>query len=177
MATDPLRGERLSRSEFRPDRLPHGGRSRDRGSKGRLLIYGHAPSRSRCRPALRLKPGRTGRRARRSTPPARTRLSSSSALSLARALTAVLRASLTGFGRSPRSPEKGSSVDGSLRPCRGRSTSARPPPPSGAPQRERQELAPGKAGRYDRGNCPGCGNAPIEAYRKADGLRFVLGVT
>ena len=36
--------------------------------------------------------------------------------------------------------------------------------------RERQELAPGKAGRYHGGNCPGCGNAPIEACRKADGL-------
>jgi hypothetical protein len=34
--------------------------------------------------------------------------------------------------------------------------------------RPRQELAPGKAGRYRRGNCPGCGNAPIEACCKAD---------
>ena len=40
--------------------------------------------------------------------------------------------------------------------------------------RRRQELAPGKAGRYRRRNCPGCGHAPIEAWRKADGLRFVL---
>jgi hypothetical protein len=44
--------------------------------------------------------------------------------------------------------------------------------------RQRQELAPGKAGRYCPGNCPGCGDAPIEACRKADGdcplLRFVL---
>ena len=30
--------ERLSRSDFSPDRLSHGGRLRDRGSKGRLLI-------------------------------------------------------------------------------------------------------------------------------------------
>ena len=43
--------------------------------------------------------------------------------------------------------------------------------------RRRQELAPGKAGRYHGGNCPGCGSAPIEACRKADGLRFVLDVT
>jgi hypothetical protein len=42
---------------------------------------------------------------------------------------------------------------------------------------QRQELAPGKAGRYRGGNCPGCGSAPIEACRKADGLRFVLDVT
>jgi hypothetical protein len=41
----------------------------------------------------------------------------------------------------------------------------------------RQELASAKAGRYHRGNCPGCGSAPIEACRKADGLRFVLDVT
>jgi hypothetical protein len=46
---------------------------------------------------------------------------------------------------------------------------------------QRQELAPGKAGRYRGGNCPGCGSAPIEACCKADGvhtiiplLRFVL---
>jgi hypothetical protein len=31
--------------------------------------------------------------------------------------------------------------------------------------------------RYRRGNCPGCGTAPIEACCKADGLRFVLDVT
>jgi transposase len=41
----------------------------------------------------------------------------------------------------------------------------------------RRELAPGKAGRYPRGNCPGCGSAPIEACRKTDGLRLVLDVT
>ena len=40
---------------------------------------------------------------------------------------------------------------------------------AGAPLHQRQELAPGKAGRYGRGNCPGCGSAPIEACRKADG--------
>ena len=33
-----------------------------------------------------------------------------------------------------------------------------------------QELARGKAGRYGGGNCPGCGSAPIEACRKADGV-------
>jgi hypothetical protein len=37
-------------------------------------------------------------------------------------------------------------------------------PAAGASQRQalrqRQELAPGKAGRYRRGNCPGRGNAP-----------------
>jgi hypothetical protein len=43
--------------------------------------------------------------------------------------------------------------------------------------RPRQELAPGKAGRYRRGNCPGRCNAPIEACCKADGLRFVLSDT
>jgi hypothetical protein len=42
---------------------------------------------------------------------------------------------------------------------------------------QRQALAPGKAWRYREGNCPGCGNAPIEACRKADGLQFDLDVT
>jgi hypothetical protein len=34
----------------------------------------------------------------------------------------------------------------------------------------REALAPGGAGRYHGGNCPGCGSAPIEACRKADGV-------
>ena len=68
----------------------------------------------------------------------------------------------------PRSPKGSSPVDGSLRPDE--------PPEALRPLdqrqalRRRKELAPGKAGRYRRGNCPGCGNAPIEACCKADGL-------
>ena len=73
-----------------------------------------------------------------------------------------------------------SSFDGSLRPDEPPDArTARPAPGGGQRQalRPRLELAPGKAGRYRRGNCPGCGNAPIEACCKADGLRFVLDVT
>jgi hypothetical protein len=85
---------------------------------------------------------------------------------------------VTGFDRSPkpaqRSPE-GLKLDGPLRP-EGRPTRGPLDQNRALPPR-RQELAPGKAGRYRGGNCPGRGNAPIEACRKADGLRFVLDVT
>jgi hypothetical protein len=70
--------------------------------------------------------------------------------------------------------EEPSPFDGSLRPDE--PPDARPLDPREA-LRQRQELAPGSAGRYRRGNCPGCGNAPIEACCKADGLRFVLDIT
>ena len=116
------------------------------------------------------------------TRPARTRSSSALSLStacpLAHALATVLKASLTASRRSPKPASgrlRGSSpFDGSLRPDE--------PPDAGPLEqrqalRQRQELAPGKAGRYHRGNCPGCGSAPIEACREADGLRFVLGFT
>ena len=69
-----------------------------------------------------------------------------------------------GFGPLAGAPWKGSSPMG--RPTReplaldhgsGRRSSA-------------TELAPGKTGRYGGGNCPGCGSAPIEACREADGV-------
>ena len=88
-----------------------------------------------------------------------------------RTSTAVLRVSLTAFDRAPKPANgrlKGSSpFNNSLGPM------SRPTPgPLGQRQalRQRQELARGKAGRYRGGNCPGCGSAPIEACREADGL-------
>jgi hypothetical protein len=66
-----------------------------------------------------------------------------------------------------------SAVCADIARARNLSAAARPAP--GA--RWRRELASGEAGRYRGGNCPGCGNAPIEACRKADGLRLVLDVT
>ena len=103
-------------------------------------------------------------------------------------LSAQSRPSLTAFDRSPRPASgrlKGSSpFDGLLRPdeppdagAASTSASARPAPRRSGRRQEtraaagfrlRQALAPRKAGRYDGGNCPGCGSAPIEACRKAD---------
>ena len=80
-------------------------------------------------------------------------------------LTAVLRGSLTTFDRSTSAKRFGS----------GRILDQRQE--LRQPLRRRRELAPRKAGRYHRRNCPGRSLAPIEACRKADGLLFVLDVT
>jgi hypothetical protein len=128
--------------------------------------------RRRCRCPVRAGPRPPG-----GALPARPRSSSSSALSLDRllphALATVLTASLTGFDRSPKPASsrrlKGSSpFDGSLRPDG--------PPDAGAARLSarrsagRRRLPPSVARSSVTPNCPGRGNAPIEACRKADGV-------
>ena len=99
------------------------------------------------------------------------------------------QSSLTGFDRSPKPgqrPPDPSPFDGSPRPDE---------PPDAGPLDHRQalrrryepssprrsvsgrSLRQGRQGDTVEAIAPGCGNAPIEACRKADGLRFVFDVT
>jgi hypothetical protein len=86
-------------------------------------------------------------------------------------------------GGAPAGPGSPKPASGRLKGSPSRSTASSPltsstarpgpmsrPTPGALDQRQarrrRQGLAPGKAGQYPRGNCPGCGNAPIEACRR-----------
>jgi hypothetical protein len=84
---------------------------------------------------------------------------------------------IVGFGARPNAPAvawKGlpsrSTASSPLTNSTARSGPMSRPTPGALDQRQahrrRRELAPGKAGRYPRGNSLGCGNAPIEACRR-----------